>query len=268
MQYATILVDQADGIATLTMNRPDKFNAMSQEMVFEMIDACERFSRDDTVRVVVFTGAGRAFSAGGDIDWLRRTAEERRAGRHAVDAMRPEDSTRFCLALRGIPQPTIASINGVAAGGGITAALNCDIRIAAEEASISFPFVPAVAIAPELGSTYLLPRLVGIAKACELMLTGGPVSGTEAKSIRLVNEAVPLAELQTTTTAMARSIARASPHAVRLSKAGLYQGMAADLYNQLMWEEEALRATFGSEDNEEAIRAFLEKRTPVFRSRR
>jgi enoyl-CoA hydratase/carnithine racemase len=127
-----------------------------------------------------------------------------------------------------------------------------------------FPFVPTVAIAPELGSTYILPRLVGIAKACELMLTGRPVSGKEAKEIRLVNEAVPLAELPETTTEMARDIARASPGAVRLSKIGLYQGMNADIYSQLMWEEEALRATFGSEDNEEAIKAFIEKRTQVF----
>jgi len=268
MDYSTIRYEKVGHVATITLNRPEKLNATNQRMVDELLDVFEQMGRDDTVRVGVLTGAGRAFCAGGDINWFSDFVEESKEGQGTPKTMNPADGTRLCLAVRGVPQPTIASINGVAVGGGMTVALNCDIRIAAEEASISLPFAAKAGIVPEIGSTYVLPRLIGIAKACELIFTGKAITGKEAKEIGLVNEAVPLAELPAATQKMAETMARASAKAVQLAKRGLYQGMVADIYSQLLWEEEALRQTFGSEDNEEAISAFLEKRKPRFEGKR
>ena len=177
-------------------------------------------------------------------------------------------STRIALALRNMPQPTIASINGSAIGGGITLVLNCDIRIAAEDARITFPFVSTVGVVPELGCTYNLPRLVGIAKACELIFTGKSITGREAKEIGLVNEAVSLDDLQMVTSDMAKSIAATAPTMVQLSKKALYRGMNSDIQSQLLLEEEELRQAYNSEEHDEAMKAFFDKRKPVFKGRK
>jgi len=268
MQYSTVNVDQSEGIATVTLNRPDRFNALNRQLLDELPQALAQLARDESVRVVVLTGAGTAFCSGADLGWLGDNMEQWMGGEDTGISVDYASTTSFCLAIRNVPQPTVASINGLAVGGGITLALNCDIRIAAEEATMVFPFASMVGVTPEFASTYTLPRLVGIAKACELMFTGKSITGGEAKAIGLVNDAVPLEKLGETTSRLAKSIARASATATQLAKRGLYQGMNADLYSQLLWEEEALRETFGSEDNQEAISAFLEKRKPVFKGRR
>ena len=265
MKYSTIILEKAGGIATITLNRQEKLNAVNAQMLEEIIDAVGQVARDDTTRVLVLTGAGRVFCAGGDINWFNNVIEERKRGREIMDYSL---FTGFCVALRNTLQPTIASINGAAIGAGITMTLNCDIRIAAEEAIISFPFTSMAGIIPELSSTYALPRLVGIAKACELVFTGKSITGKEAKEIGLVNDAVPLADLQRSTSELAETIAQASAPAVQLAKRGLYQGLNADVYSQLLWEEEGLRSTLKSEDHEEAVQAFLEKRKPEFKGKR
>lgn len=264
MTYSTIKVEKSDGVATVVLNRPPKLNALNREMFLEIPEALGQLARDDSVMVVVLTGAGNAFCAGGDIDWFNSAVQGEKSG-ESQDGLTHSDNTRFCLSLRGMPQPTIASINGAAVGGGMTMTLNCDIRIAAEEAFIMFPFTTGMAVVPELGSTYALPRLVGIARACELVFTGRGITGKEAGEMGLVNEVVPRSELRQRTADLAQSIARASTRAVQLIKRGLHQGLSADVYSQLLWEEEGLRFTLGSEDNREAISAFLEKRRPVFK---
>lgn len=265
MDYETILVEKKENVATLTLNRPERLNALTEQLCEEVLDALNKLAKDDTIRVLVITGSGRAFSAGLDLDWARSMVEQRKQGQRAYDV--PNWLTKLHLALIDMPHPTIATINGVAVGWGITMTLSCNIRIAAEDARISFPFASSVGIVPEMNSTYMLPRLVGIGKACELIFTGKTITGKEAKEIGLVNDAVPLAELQTVTSELAETIARGAPMAMRLAKKGLYQGLDADGYKQLLWEETTIRATLQSKDHAEAVEAFLAKRKPIFKGR-
>jgi len=265
LSYSTIILDKAEAIATLTLNRPEKLNAFNPQMLEELLDALVHIEQDDDIRVLVIAGAGRAFSAGGDMEQLfLRSIEQRKHGEKGYDVIGWLVKAR--LLLRNMPQPVIASINGAAIGLGMTVSLACDLRIASEEAMLSVPFVRIGAV-PEFGSTYSLPRLVGIAKACELIFTGKSITAKEAKEIGLVNEVVPASELKSATYEMAKSIAEAAPIAIRLAKKELYQGMDADLQNQLQLEYEGLVTTLQSEDHEEAVRAFLEKRKPIFKGK-
>lgn len=265
MEYSSIIFKKVDRVASVTLNRPDKLNALTEQMCKELVDVLHRVAEDDTIRVLVLTGAGRGFCAGADLGWFRDLFEQRKRGQVGYDVI--SWATDFRLALENVPQPTIASINGIALGGGMTMTLGFDIRIAAEEAKISFPFVSKVAVVPEIGSTYMLPRLVGIAKAYELVFTGKTITGKEAKEIGLVNEAVPLADLPIATSELARTIAQGSPLAARLAKEGLRRGLNSDLYSQVLWEQRGLFRTFQSEDHEEAIKAFFDKRNPEFKGR-
>ena len=269
MQYSLLTLERQDGVATVTLNRPERGNALNPELQSEMENLFLELGEDNTVRVMVLTGAGSHFCTGADIEWFRSVIEKRRHGVYDREVSAGYIfSTRIPLALRNMPQPTIASINGSAIGGGITLALNCDIRIAAEDARISFPFVSTVGVTPELGSTYNLPRIVGIAKACELIFTGKSITGREAKDLGLVNDAVSLDDLQTVTSDMAKSIAAAAPTIVQLSKKALYHGMNSDIQSQLLLEEEELRQAYTSEEHDEAVKAFFEKRKPVFKGRK
>ncbi len=265
MSYSTIILDKAEAIATVTLNRSEKLNAFNPQMLEELFDALVHIEQDDDIRVLVITGAGRAFSAGGDMEQLfLRSIEQRKHGEKGYDVIGWLLKAR--LLLRNMPQPVIASINGAAIGLGMTVSLACDLRIVSEEAMLSVPFVRIGAV-PEFGCTYSLPRLVGIAKACELIFTGKTITAKEAEEIGLVNEVVPATELKSATYKMAKSITEAAPMAVRLAKKELYQGMDADLQNQLQLEYEGLVTTLQSEDHEEAVRAFLEKRKPIFKGK-
>jgi 2-(1,2-epoxy-1,2-dihydrophenyl)acetyl-CoA isomerase len=265
-EYSNIILSKRDGIYTLTLNRPDKFNAINGEMSNELLDAIENVSQDDHARVLILTGAGSAFCTGADITWFGSVMEARKRG-EKVQTDLVAWSVKFVLLCKRMPIPMIAAINGIAAGGGATIPLSFDIRIAAEDAKISMPFASRLGIVPESGSTYLLPRLIGIAKACELIFTGKTISGREAKEIGLVNDAVPSDKLQETVNHLAETIASGAPLSIRLSKRGLYQGLEMSLQSQLLWEERELNAIFDSEDHAEAMKAFFEKRKPVFRGR-
>ncbi len=165
-----------------------------------------------------------------------------------------------------IEKPIIASINGVAVGGGCTMTLSCDIRITSEEAKFQLPFT-RLGICTEIGSTYLLPRLIGMGKACELIFTSKTIDAKEAKEIGLVNQVVPASELVKTTYEMASSIAKLPPLAVQMNKRGLRQAMNTDLPSQLQYEALATAYLSDTEDRKEAIKAFLEKREPIFTGR-
>ncbi|MBI4294747.1 MAG: enoyl-CoA hydratase/isomerase family protein [Chloroflexi bacterium] len=262
MDYKEIVLDKADGIATITLNRPDRLNVYTSQMGTELLDAFKTLDVDDGVRVVVITGAGRAFCAGADVNVFARAAEARKKG----DAHPPVNFRTMeegPVLMRSMGKPIIASINGPAVGIGFTLALACDIRLAADVASLGAVFT-RIGVSPEFGSTYFLPRLVGIARACELVFTARVISAAEAKEMGLVNRVVPAAELKAATMDMARSIAHNAPIAIRLSKKGLYQGLDADLATQVKTETSALSYCFGTEDHAEGIRAFLEKRPPRF----
>ncbi len=262
MDYKEILLDKADGIATITLNRPDKLNAYTAQMGTELLDAFAALDRDDEVRLVVITGGGRPFCAGADVNVFAQGVEARKRGETGSLVNFPF-LEKGPLALRDMGKPVIASVNGAAVGLGFSIALACDIKLAADNATLGAIF-GRVGLTPEFGSTYFLPRLIGMAKACELAFTSKIVSATEARELGLVNKVVSAADLKAATAEMARTIAQAAPIALRLAKKGLYQGLGADLATQTRFETFALEHCMGTEDHAEGVKAFFEKRQPRF----
>ena len=262
MKYTMLLVEKKKKIGTITFNRPEKLNALNEQAFNEFIEALSDMDRDSKISVVVITGAGRAFSAGLDLDEARSGPRE-----SALQVVPIQGSVAWIPhIMRNMKQPIIASINGPAVGAGFTIALACDIRIASEEAQMSAPFV-RVGLIPELGSTYYLPRLIGMAKACELFFTGKMIGAKEAKEIGLVNEVVAKDELEAATYKMATEIAQAAPIPLQLAKKALYQGLDSDLVTQIQFEQLGQSTCFKSEDFKEGIKAFLEKRRPLFKGK-
>lgn len=262
MKYTMLLVEKKEQIGTITFNRPEKLNALNEQAFNEFIEALSDMDRDSEISVVVITGAGRAFSAGLDLDEARSGPRE-----SALQVVPIQGSVAWIPhIMRNMKQPIIASINGPAVGAGFTIALACDIRIASEEAQMSAPFV-RVGLIPELGSTYYLPRLIGVAKACELVFTGKMIGAKEAKEIGLVNEVVAKDELEAATYKMATEIAQAAPIPLQLAKKALYQGLDSDLVTQIQFEQLGQSTCFKSEDFREGIKAFLEKRKPLFKGK-
>ena len=264
MSPATILIEKKENIATLTFNRPEKLNACNDQMAEDLLNFFDTIEKDKDVHTVVITGAGKAFCAGADLRerFLPKT-EQRKKG--FLKDVTGEFSECGALALSRFRKVTIAAINGVASGIGGTLALGCDIRLASSTAKLSFPFL-RVGVLPEFGSTYYLPRLVGIGKACELVFTGQAIDAAEAKEIGLVNKVLPPENLMEEAYAMARKIAQMPPLALAISKRALYQGLRApDLASQLQYEALALVHLFGTADHEEGVRSFLDKRDPIFK---
>jgi len=264
-RYETVLVDKEGWIGTITMNRPERLNAMNTTMLSELVEAFREVDDDPEVRVVILTGAGDGFSSGADMRDSAAAAsgkEEGALSRHrrlaAIGAVP--------LAMRDVSKPIIACINGAAAGGGMTISLHCDVRIASEKARFGAVFA-RVGVIPEFGSTYTLPRIIGIAKACELVFTARIIGAAEAKEIGLVDHVVPADELKEVTKEMATTIAGLPPFAVQVAKRGLYQGLTEDIRTQIRFERMALDACYESADHAEAVRAFLEKRKPEFEGR-
>ncbi len=259
MTYETLLVDAADGVATITINRAEKRNALNAAVRAELIAAVDALRADDQVRVIVLTGAGdKAFVAGADIgEFAERTPIEQR------DVMAER---RIFDELAACPKPTIAMINGFALGGGCELAMACDIRIAAESARLGQPEIK-LGIIPGGGGTQRLPRLVGSGTALRLILTGELIDAREALRIGLVDMVHPDAELRDRTMEMARAMASHSPVALRLAKAGVRAASEMTLDAGLAFERELFITAFGSADKAEGVAAFLEKRTPSFTGR-
>ncbi len=256
MAYETLLIENTGHVATVTLNRPDKLNAINMQLADELHEALAALDQDDGVRVIIITGAGRAFSSGADLQADRDTTRGNTA---------PSLADRLFRAL-DIQKPTIASINGVAVGGGCTMTLLCDIRIASDAARFQLPFA-RLSLCAELGSTYILPRLIGLGRATELLLTARMFDASEAGEMGLVNHVVPAAELATTTLEMAETIASFPPQAVLVNKKALRLGVGSDLESQRQHEELALSLLGKTEDAKEAVAAFREKRAAVFQGR-
>lgn len=231
--YQHLLLDITDGIATVTLNRPDKLNAYTVGMGEDIVDAFAALKHDEAVRAVILTGAGRGFCAGVDLDHLKE-----QAGATAASGPRLGEERlvrEFPLTLLDYPKPVIAAINGHAIGVGITMVLPCDIRLAASGAKLGLTFAK-MGILPGLGSTYLLPRLVGAAKARELVLTAGVIQAEEAAAIGLVNRAVAPDELLPLAREMATAMASCKPGVLAAAKQLLAAG-----------EAEAVAAAMGRE---------------------
>ena len=258
MTYQNLLVESAERISIITINRPEKRNALNEQTRSEIIDALEELRTSDS-RVIVFTGAGdKAFVAGADIaEFDGRTALAQR------DAMRQR---RIYEAIEDFPKPIIAMINGFCLGGGLELALACDIRIAAETARLGQPEIN-LGIIPGGGGTQRLTRLVGEGKAMELILTGDPIDGVEAKNIGLVNYALPGADLRPYVMSLASKISAKSPIALQMGKEAVKSAARMNLREGLERENELFCLTFTSEDKNEGVRAFLEKRKAEYRGR-
>ena len=261
--YEFVLIEQDSGIATITLNRPDKLNAFAGQMRQEVAAAVKEVAADTGTRVLVITGAGRAFCAGADIAYMRKVFAEEDWENAAglVEAGRAVVST-----IRAVSKPVLASVNGPAAGGGANLALACDIRIASDRASIGQTF-SRIGVHPDWGGAYFLPRLVGPSKALELMFSGEMLDAAEAHSLGLFNKVVPHDELARETRAWAERLAAGPPMALSLMKQAVYQSGDKSLAEVLELELQHQMQCFKSEDAKEGLAAFLEKRTPGFRGR-
>jgi 2-(1,2-epoxy-1,2-dihydrophenyl)acetyl-CoA isomerase len=264
MTYECLIHEVKDGVATLTLNRPDRLNALGGSLRDDLHDAITRSSADPEIRVIVITGAGKGFCAGGDVKAMNEAKEGRR-DRPLVEKIAP-GRDRTLLAMREAPQPIIAAVNGAAAGAGMNLALGCDLRIASTAAKFSQAFVKR-GLHPDWGGTYFLPRVVGMAKAAELIFTGAVIDAAEALRLGIVSQVVAPEELMPAVHALARAIAAGPPVAIRLAKHSLYANAERDLKSALEGETAAQNICFETEDAHEGIRAFIEKRPPVFRGR-
>lgn len=263
--YQAIAYEVADRIATITFSEPEVMNAMTADMVSETITALDRAALDDDVLVVIITGSGRAFSAGGDVRGLGERSDGVQPGPFQRRAWLRR-TQRLILAIRAIEKPVLAAINGVAAGGGCDIALACDIRFMADSARIGEVFA-RIGLFPGTGGTWLLPRVVGIEKALELIWTAELVDADEAKRIGLVGHVVPAAELTEKVREFAARLAQGPPLGLALAKAAVYRGLDQDLVAALDYASTAEAITLTSEDHMEGIRAFREKRRPDFEGR-
>jgi enoyl-CoA hydratase/carnithine racemase len=264
MTYECLLYEVKDGIATLTLNRPDRLNALGGTLRQDLFDAVTRAGADPDVRAMVVTGAGKGFCSGGDVKAMGEAKAGQRE-RPLIEKIAP-GRDRTLLAMREAPQPIIAAVNGAAAGAGMNLALGCDIRIASTAAKFTQAFVKR-GLHPDWGGTYFLPRVVGMAKACEMIFTGDVIDAAEALRLGIVSRVVAPEELLPTAYDLARRIAAGPPVAIRLAKRSLYANEDLDLREALQIETMAQNICFETDDATEGIRAFGEKRAPVFKGR-
>jgi 2-(1,2-epoxy-1,2-dihydrophenyl)acetyl-CoA isomerase len=257
MGYQTLLVDRAGAVATIAMNRPEARNAIDLAMRNELNGALDEIEADRDARVVILTGAGGHFCAGGDVKTMsrRHTATEGRARLQVLN--------RFVIRLFNFPKPTIAMVDGVAVGAGCNLALACDLVVASDRARFGELFA-RLGLVPDAGGTWLLPRRVGLARAKELVFTADVLDAREAERIGLVNRVVPPPDLESETYALARRIAAGPPGALAAAKALLDRAGTLDLEAALDAEARAQGRMLASPEHREGLAAFFEKRAPRF----
>jgi len=262
MSYETVLYEQNGAILKITMNRPDKLNAMTDTLLHELGDAFQCAGDDPSVRVVVLTGAGRGFCAGADLAGVVESGFEGDSypyREHLINNYNP-----LILRMRNLPKPIIGAINGVAAGAGMSLALACDMRIAADNASFLQAFVK-IGLVPDSGSTWMLPRLVGMARAVDLMLSGRKIGTQEALEIGLVNQVVPSDQLIETVGKMAAEFAAAPTKTVGYIKQAVEFALHSTLEQALFKEADLQEMAGKTSDHAEGVAAFLQKRPPQFK---
>jgi len=253
----TIHVERRESVIIVTLNRPEKLNALSRETIAALSAAFENFESDSELRAVILTGAGdRAFSAGTDISELIHVGDDE-AEKIA------ERGQQLCSQIEQSPVPVIAAINGIAAGGGCELALACHLRIATRNARFSLPETK-LGIIPGYGGTQRMTRELGRARALELILTSGIINAEDALRLGLVNRVVPSAELSTAAEALAGEIAQLAPLAIRACLKAVVVGTELPLAEGLALEAKLFASLFATEDMREGTRAFLEKRKPNF----
>jgi len=263
MSYEHIDVTEDSGITTITLNRPEKLNALAGHMRRDLAEALEAAGSDRSVHVVVITGAGRAFCAGGDVRAMADLIEDKDEDEFSRLL---GSARRVITAIRQMTKPVVASIGGPASGAGFNLALACDLRIASTEATFSQSFVK-VGLHPDWGGTYFLPRLVTPNKACELFFLGETIDATEAQRLGIINYVVEPAQLEAETQKLAERLRAAPAVSLGAAKQAVYMSQSADMETMLRYETEAQLRCFESDDAREGLRAFLEKREPKFTGR-
>lgn len=260
MEFKYILYEKSEGVATITINRPEALNAFNAEVVGEILQALEDVKTDENIRVVVLTGAGeKAFSAGADIKAMK--------GINALKARElSQMGEKLCTALENLEKPIIAAINGYALGGGLEVAMACDLRIASENAKVGQTEIN-IGLIPGWGGTQRLTRLIGATKAKELIFTGKMVDAKTAEQLGLVNMVVPADKFRETVRQFAIEIAQKAPVALKVAKALINKGAEISLDAALALEREGFGVVASTEDLQEGVSAFIEKRKPMFKGK-
>ena len=272
MAEENVLYEKEDGIAIITLNRPEKLNALALEQQLRIASLIEEIKVDDEVRVAILTGAGRAFCAGADVSGgdLPRIKQAAGFQKRWIDEAKRRTSTYdpgTLWSLNSIAKPTICAINGAAVGLGAELPLHCDVRIAAESARWGQVFVLR-GLVPDTGAgTWLLPRIVGLSKACELVFSGEIIDAQEMLRIGLVTKAVPDEELMPAAKEMAKKLMRGAPLAVQMCKQLMYKGLERTIEAHIQAARSCLSVAFLTEDHKEGVQSFLEKREPHWRGR-
>jgi 2-(1,2-epoxy-1,2-dihydrophenyl)acetyl-CoA isomerase len=259
--YQTLIVERAGAIATITLNRPEARNAIDLTMRQELVAALDEVEADEAARVLVLTGAGAHFCAGGDVKSMRAHRSTAAEGRARVELL-----NRMVQRLVDFPRPTLAMVDGYAVGAGTNLALCCDLVVASERAKFGELF-NKIGLVPDGGGTWLLSRVVGLARAKELIFTGEVFDAAEAARIGLVNRVVPIAELERVTRELAEKIAAGPPGVLRLAKHMVNRAATTDLAAALDLEAYSQGLAIASEDHQEGLAAFFEKRQPKFTGR-
>jgi enoyl-CoA hydratase len=260
MELKNVLYEKSEGIATITLNRPEALNAFSAELINEVIQCIEDAAKDETIHVAIITGAGeKAFSAGADIKAM--------AGMTSLKAKEISwNGYRICKAIEKFEKPVIAAINGFALGGGCELSMACDFRIASDKARFGQTEIN-IGLIPGWGGTQRLARLVGKAKAKELVYTGKIIDAKTAEQIGLVNMVVPAEQLITAARQFAQELATKAPIALKVAKTVIDNGLETDLETALALEREGFGVCGSTEDVQEGIKAFTEKRKPAWKGR-
>ncbi len=268
MDFETIKLEKKDRLATLTFNRPDRSNALNRTMMSELAIAIEDVSEDNEIRAMLFTGAGKAFCAGADLDIMPGGGTTSDLGELGVEALRRsflfKTAKRIINGIQKMEKPTIAMVNGACVGAGFDIALACDIRTASEKAKFMCGFVK-LGIFPGFGAAWFYPRTMGLGKALEMLYTGDMLGAQEAKEIGMVNKIAPPEELESLTMKMVKKILSGPPIALRLMKAQVYKGLGTDLDTALDEAAVCESITLASKDFIEGVTAFREKRQVAFK---
>lgn len=257
MPYTFLKYDVTNGVGTITLNRPDVYNALNDEITYELQDALKTVAKDDQVRVVVLTGEGKAFCSGQDLK--AASGQQKRSFMESLH----KRYNPIIRAMRNLPKPIVCRLNGVAAGAGCSIALACDVIVATEEAQLIEIFIN-IGLVPDSGSSFFLPRAVGMNKAFELCSMGNRLKATEAANIGLINKAVPAADLDATVKTYTDYYASAPTKSIGLIKKMLNKAQTSSLDDMLDYEAYCQEIAGTSHDYKEGVQAFLEKRKPAF----
>ena len=261
MTYTSIRTEQRDGVAVVTLCRPDALNALTDEMKRELADALKTAERDDSARAIVLTGDGRGFCAGEALNPDLVKSAEPPLDRTLRDYYHP-----VIERMRAMEKPIVAAVNGTCAGAGVSLALAADFRVASEKASFLMAFVK-IGLVPDAGSTFFLPRLVGMGKAVEMCMLGDKVDAAEAERLGLVHRTVPADRLMEETLALAGRLAQAPTRAIGLMKRAFNRSFRVTLEDQLSYEADLQATAARTADFHEGVQAFLDKRAAVFHGR-